>query len=304
MRVLQSILMLVFVVVTVYFVRHDALQAVKNVYNRFTAGEESKTQSGAPEIKSEAVAEPVPKKEVNTPGPLHSALDRFLGTNSASYDLNSDEIIALTNSERRKNGLPALEKNSKLSESAQIKVRDMFAKQYFEHISPSGVGVADLGKKVGYEYITIGENLAMGNFDGSAGVVAAWMASPGHRANILNSKYTEIGVYVMEGTFNGQKVWMAVQHFGRPLSLCPVVETNIKIRIEAQKIKLDSMSGELSALRAKIDAASSASKEYQDLIDEYNSKIPVYNSLAADTKNLIEKYNGEVHDFNACIQKS
>src|SRR6185369_15716694 len=119
-------------------------------------------------------------------------------------------------------GLPALKENALLDKAAKKKLDDMFAQQYFEHINPQGKGPSDLAKSVGYDYIAIGENLALGNFKNDAELVQAWMDSPGHRANILNKQYTEIGVAVGQGTYEGKKTWLAVQEFGRPTSSCPV----------------------------------------------------------------------------------
>ena len=55
-----------------------------------------------------------------------------------------------------------------------------------------------MAKKAGYEYISVGENLAMGNFKNDGDLVEAWMNSPGHRANILSFKYKELGVAVIK----------------------------------------------------------------------------------------------------------
>ena len=96
----------------------------------------------------------------------------------------------------------------------------MFEKEYFEHKSPSGIGASDIAHDVGYEFILVGENIALGNFDGDEALVQAWMDSPGHRANILNKRYTEIGIAAEKGLYQGKMMWLAVQIFARPMSLC------------------------------------------------------------------------------------
>ena len=113
-------------------------------------------------------------------------------------------IISLTNIERKKVGLSELIKDPLLSKAAEIKLQDMFQKQYFQHVSPSGDSVSDVKTKTGYEYIVVGENLALGVFAGDAQVVAAWMASPGHK-NILDSRYQEIGLAVRTGCVSRKK---------------------------------------------------------------------------------------------------
>ena len=141
--------------------------------------------------------------------------------------------IAKTNDERRTRGLPELAANAKLAAAARVKADDLFARQYFEHVSPTGAGPADLAREAGYEYIEIGENLALGNFSDDADLVRAWMESPGHRANILNKEYEEIGVAVGKGTFEGETTWMAVQVFGRPLPDCPKPDAVLKAQIDS-----------------------------------------------------------------------
>ena len=101
------------------------------------------------------------RKEVFAPPPL-----RFDGIFSESA-LTRTGVISATNEQRRLNGAGGLRENTKLNAAAAEKVNDMFEEQYFEHESPSGVGPADLAKNAGYDYIIIGENLALGNFNTS-----------------------------------------------------------------------------------------------------------------------------------------
>ena len=63
--------------------------------------------------------------------------------------------------------------------------------------------------------------------------MTAWMNSPGHRANILNPHFQEIGVAVGKGMYEGHETWIAVQSFGMPLSACPASDANLKIKIDA-----------------------------------------------------------------------
>lgn len=99
------------------------------------------------------------EKQILTPPPLRAVRE------VKETFLNSDQIIKLTNIQREKMGLLPIKENAKLDLSSLTKVKDMFEKQYFEHNSPSGAGVKDLAESVGYEFIIIGENLALGNFE-------------------------------------------------------------------------------------------------------------------------------------------
>jgi hypothetical protein len=124
-----------------------------------------------------------------------------------------ERIIELTNQKRAEAGAPALVYNSALTEAALRKAGDMFAFNYWAHNSPSGRDPWTFFLEVGYRYLYAGENLAR-DFANPEAVVAAWMASPTHRDNIVNSKYKEIGVAVIDGTLNGIETTLVVQHFG------------------------------------------------------------------------------------------
>ncbi len=243
-----------------------------------------------------------PTKKVETPGPL-TVISDFVNGGSK---LNKDNIINLTNNHRTANGnLKLLKENIKLNMTAENKLQDMFNGQYFEHISPKGVGVGDLGEKVGYDYILIGENLAMGNFNNDSGLVDAWMASTGHRANILNGHYTEIGVAVGKGTYEGKSVWMAVQHFGTPINACPIVDPILYGIIELNQKNIQSIEDELLLRKNKIDLKVIYEEStYYEQIDKYNKLIDSYNKLVSDTKVKINNYNEQVVAFNKCLESN
>jgi hypothetical protein len=129
--------------------------------------------------------------------------------------ITTNRIIQLTNNQREKAGLPDLTVNAKLTAAAQLKGEDMLAHQYFEHISPTGVTPWFWMAKEGYTYQVAGENLAI-DFTQAEDVVSAWMASPSHRANILRTDYTETGVAVVTGEFEGHTSTIVVHEFGKP----------------------------------------------------------------------------------------
>jgi len=116
-------------------------------------------------------------------------------------------IITWTNMFRASNNISQLSANSELSSAATAKASDILTRQYFEHTAPDGTTASDLAKAKGYEYITVGENLALGEYKNDEDVVRAWMDSPGHKANILNTSYEEIGVGVVRGIYEGDNAW-------------------------------------------------------------------------------------------------
>jgi uncharacterized YkwD family protein len=107
------------------------------------------------------------------------------------------EVVELTNNERTKNGLSPFQIDEELSKVAREKSRDMSAKNYFDHNSPTYGSPFDMMKAYGISYRAAGENIAKGQRTPQE-VVKAWMDSPGHRANILNSSFTHIGVGFVE----------------------------------------------------------------------------------------------------------
>lgn len=111
------------------------------------------------------------------------------------------EVIRLVNIQRQQNGLKPLSTNWELSRVARYKSQDMVDKHYFSHTSPTYGSPFDMMKAFGIKYRTAGENIAYGQRT-PAEVVNAWMNSSGHRANILNSSFTQIGVgYVANGNY-------------------------------------------------------------------------------------------------------
>jgi uncharacterized YkwD family protein len=105
----------------------------------------------------------------------------------------AQQVIDLTNAERRKNGLPDLKGDTQLSGVAQKKSEDMRQKNYFSHTSPTYGSPFDMMRDFGVTYKTAGENIAQGQ-QSPQQVVQAWMNSEGHRKNILSKDFTHIGV--------------------------------------------------------------------------------------------------------------
>jgi uncharacterized protein YkwD len=220
------------------------------------------------------------KQEVNTPGPL-------VEDQVENEPLTVSGIIKQTNKQREKFGLPVLSENFKLDNSAKVKALDMIKKDYFAHESPTGLGVGDLVENEGYSYLIVGENLARGEFDGDKGVVEAWMNSPGHRANILNESYLEIGAGVVKGDYQGETVWMAVQHFATSKSVCSSPSSSLKSEINKNNSRLEEL---------KVQIEQSEDRQ------EYNQLVREYNNLLEKNKNLIEEYNRQVREYNQCLQ--
>lgn len=212
-------------------------------------------------------------------------------------------ILLWTNKNRADAGTKDLTENVMLSKMAKQKLDDLFAKQYFEHESPTGVGPSGLAKDVGYDYIVIGENLALGSFNDDKSLVDAWMASPGHRANILNTRYREIGIAVGQGVFEGKNTWIAVQEFGLPITACPQPSSIDKKTIDKAKKNVDLLEASLAAQKKTIDDASlKYGAEYNALVEKYNTSVHQFNAAVTSLKSKISDYNKQVAAFNACAE--
>ncbi len=126
-------------------------------------------------------------------------------------------LTELTNEERQNYDAPPLRVNDLLTKAAELKAEDMAQKGYFAHTSPEGKSPWYWLAQVGYSYASAGENLAVNFFD-SDDVDRAWMNSPTHKANIIKKEYTEIGIGVARGVYQGESTIFVAQFFGRPLS--------------------------------------------------------------------------------------
>ena len=129
-------------------------------------------------------------------------------------------LVDLTNNDRSENNVSALKVNPLLELAAQLKAQDMATKGYFEHTSPEGLTPWFWLQKVGYRWSGAGENLAV-NFSDSSDIENAWMNSSGHRANILDNRFSEIGIATAKGIYKGQEAIFVVQFFGPGRRLNP-----------------------------------------------------------------------------------
>ena len=230
------------------------------------------------------------EKNISTPGPL--ALSQ---TEEGIDSLKIEKIIYFTNFYRQKERVKKLKENKVLSQAAEQKLNDMFEKQYFGHISPEGTGAGDIIESLDYQYLRVGENLALGNFKSEKELVDGWMGSPGHRENILNSKFEEIGVATKKDIFEGKETFLAVQIFATSLSKCLLPDKSLLSGIEAKEIELKKIQNKAEDLEAEIEKLQEENenlyREGQDLISEGENLIKKGNELIKEG-NRIYKQTG------------
>lgn len=159
------------------------------------------TEPASPPTTSPPTTTP-PTTTPTTPSPSLSVIERA--------------IVDLTNGERSKAGVGSLAVSSKLTEAAKIQAQQLVSTGVFSHTIPGAAypSLSDRVRKVGYNGSYVGENIAMGYLS-AADVMDGWMNSSGHRANILRTDYSEIGVAVAYDSF-GTPYY--VQVFGRPMA--------------------------------------------------------------------------------------
>jgi uncharacterized protein YkwD len=126
----------------------------------------------------------------------------------------AQQVLTLVNQERANNSLPALSWHAGCAQVAYDHSWDMDSRDFFSHTNPDGDSPFDRMTSAGVGYSTAGENIAAGYPD-AASVMNGWMNSPGHRANILSSAFTEIGIGVCQGS-NGQYGTYWTQVFRAP----------------------------------------------------------------------------------------
>lgn len=130
-----------------------------------------------------------------------------------STNITNEQLLLLINEKRQQNGQLPLKLDPSLSAAAEKKADDMFANDYWSHVSPNGTTPWFFIKGAGYNYVYAGENLAKG-FVNAEEAVNAWMASPQHRENALSPNYDDVGFAVKIGKLGGEDTVLIVQELG------------------------------------------------------------------------------------------
>jgi hypothetical protein len=252
-------------------------------------------------------------RNVVTPSPLQE-------------DLNRESIIDLSNKARGLNGLSALSENQLLNTIAETRAKDMFEKQYFAHVSPTGEQASDVAQRIGYQYKIIAENIASGRFLTNQKVIDGWMQSPGHRKNLLATEVKELGAAIIKGSMSGQETWISVQIFGLqspPVSqeTCVAPSQGLLNEIQVKEAEIGGLNDSLKRIKQELDSEhtsietdrrllSGRSQEQNDLsikIKAYNEKSNWHNQRVADIKakalvlqSMINEYNEMLQTYNSC----
>lgn len=158
---------------------------------------------------------------------VHHSGSRVLGY---ATSISSQSLLSDTNNDRSSQNLPDLALNPELSAAAQAKANDMAKRDYWSHQTPSGQSPWTFVAAQNYAYLKLGENLATG-FADSGDVISAWLASPTHRQNLLNSSFSDVGFgYANVADYKaagGGPMTVVVAFYGQPgNSSLPVISSS------------------------------------------------------------------------------
>lgn len=196
-------------------------------------------------------------------------------------------LVELTNDSRIDANTGDLTVNPLLVISAQMKAEHMAQNGYFAHDSPTGESPWHWFGKSGYKFLYAGENLAV-HFIDSEDVHRAWMASQTHRANILNPNFTEIGIGIAQGLFQGRSAIFIVQHFGRPMRTIPQISPLLAVggeiegaknetqsAVTGEEVKKPENSGAVAVTEAPGNTAQTAKQPKTDVSGEFAGSITI-----------------------------
>lgn len=190
-------------------------------------------------------------------------------------------LADLANKGRQLHGAPELVWNEDLALAAKLKAEDMLNNSYFAHYSPSGVTPWHWLDQVDYQFIYAGENLAV-DFTESADVQNAWLNSPKHRENIMNSRFREIGIATVDGFFEGKNTTFVVEFFGTPSLPATQIKNKVKVaqaQTEEEVVVAADEGGDVAG--AYTEEATSITKELQ-VIKETPEFVAVKNLSAVE----------------------
>lgn len=186
-------------------------------------------------------------------------------------------ITLLTNDARADSNLERVEINDKLTLAAQAKAEDMAERGYFSHNSPEGVVPWHWLDEAKYKYQYAGENLAV-NFTDSQKVVEAWQNSPTHNSNLISPHYTETGIGIATGVYQGREAVFVVQFFALPEKR--VADTKLPSSVSKKTEATTSSSLNLTVLGAETQVEPTTYEDSPSLWSRIISSPRTYSTYA------------------------
>ena len=215
-----------------------------------------------------------------------------------SADLTKTDLIKLTNVTRESLGFQPLKESPVLEEAAYLKAEDMIENDYFAHQSPTGISPWHWFREAGYNYQFAGENLAIGFFE-SEEVNKAWIDSLSHKRNLLNPNYSEIGIAVLKGDFQGKETSVVVQLFGTPKTAVEKKEEVVpkeevpKEEVAEEGTTTSIVEEETATTSTSVAVVSTQPKEVLSVFQEPENKNTLafhfFSFLSSEYYNLLQK---------------
>lgn len=196
-------------------------------------------------------------------------------------------LVSMTNEKRAISSESPLSTNDLLTKAAELKAKDMAERGYFSHNTPEGNLPWYWLQKVGYQYSHAGENLAV-NFTDSKDVIDAWMNSPTHKANIIKNNYTEIGIAMAEGVYQGKNTIFVVQFFGTPL-YTPAKTLQATKVVQSPRLSKENKTVTASTTSSSLSISKNASSSV--------ATSSIKNEIATTSTTTIQNVAGAESDF-------
>jgi uncharacterized protein YkwD len=300
----------IFVIAVIFFVTVSLLAFQKtqaeeesSFTNEVSISDSVQRAAGASFSEKDIIKETQTKQDISNDPLVVRSSTHFVQVSERV--LTSDSVVFYINKERRNAGLEPLFTNQALNVAAEQKVKNMFSEQYFAHTSPEGEGLVDwIGSN--YEYIAVGENLAMGDFIDEQEIVSAWMKSEKHRESILKDSYVQTGVAIEKGNYKGETLWMVVQIFGIPSTMCPQIDKTLLTSMDEYEKSLKAIEGEIGVLNIEIKNTAQPTtkiehKAFSVLVDSYNQLVLKRKNILGDLEETTLSYNEMVQKHNECV---
>ncbi|MET7660883.1 CAP domain-containing protein [Streptomyces sp. NPDC005463] len=164
---------------------------------RHTTASPSARQTTASPSARQTTASPSARQTTAPPRAPQTTASPSAPATTAPASGDTARVLALVNNERSKAGCSPLTMNAKLTEAAQDHSKDMATHRNMSHTGSDGSSPEDRITRAGYSWSSYGENVAYG-YSTPEKVMAAWMSSPGHKRNILDCSFKEIGIGVAQ----------------------------------------------------------------------------------------------------------
>jgi len=242
----------------------------------------------------------ITKAKISTP-PQESELEKTVKYGDLYCDnFESNKLVfdlfQSINASRVMNGQKKLKWSPLLCESAKLKSADLIINNYFEHVSPSGLTPWYFIEKVGYKYTFSGENLAL-NYYTAGSAHEALMNSQGHKENILNRDFTEIGLGYWSGKIDNQDAFVIVQHFADPAPSVPPVKYVCEVKkakgdlkdLEKTKKKIDNYLDNAADVKKDIEKAGGNTDEVNDYINDLEDKKKKVKEYIEEIDNYLDE---------------